>query len=150
MASTFPLLEKISKEVFFSVAADNLGAHSICGLVENFSGPFVCRFCLGQRSEFQIKEVRSGVFPARTQEAHAAHVLTVKENPALTHCFGVKKACPLTENLSYFHCALATHLTYYNIFEGIVPLELGLCFSVFISKKYFTFSELNSAISVSI
>lgn len=36
-----------------------------------FSGPFICRFCLGQRSEFQVKEVRSGVFPARTQEAHA-------------------------------------------------------------------------------
>ena len=35
----------------------------------------------------------------------------------------------------------------HDIFEGIVLLELGLCFSVFISKKYFTFSELNSAIA---
>lgn len=132
----------------FSVAADNLGAHSIYGLVENFSGPFICRFCLGQWSEFQIKEVRSGVFPARTQEAHTTHVLTVKENPALTHCFGVKKACSLTENLSYFHCVTGYPPdTLHDIFEGTVPLELGLCFSVFISKKYFTFSELNSAIS---
>lgn len=32
----------------FCVAADNLGAHSICRLVENFSGPFICKFCLGQ------------------------------------------------------------------------------------------------------
>lgn len=132
----------------FCVAADNLGAHSICGLVENFSGPFICRFCLGQRSEFKTKEVRSGVFPARTQEAHAAHVLTVKENPALTHCFGVKKACPLTENLNYFHCVTGYPPDIlHDIFEGIAPLEMGLCFGVLISKKYFTFNELNSAIS---
>lgn len=36
------------KGSLFSIAADNLGAHSIYGLVENFSGPFICRFCLGQ------------------------------------------------------------------------------------------------------
>ncbi len=132
----------------FSVVADNLGAHSICGLVENFCGPFICRFCLGERSEFQRKEVRSGAFPARTKENHATHLLTVKENPALTHCYGVKNACPLTENLSYFHCVTGYPPDiWHDIFEGIVPLELGLCFRVFISKKYFTFSELNSAIT---
>lgn len=75
-------------------------------------------------------------------------MLTIKENPALTHCFGVKKACPLTENLSYFHCVPGYPPDIlHDIFEGIVPLELGLCFSVFISKKYFTFSEFNNAIS---
>lgn len=34
------------KGTVLSVVADNLGAHSISGLVENFSGPFICRFCL--------------------------------------------------------------------------------------------------------
>lgn len=89
------------------------------------------------------------MFPARTQEAHAAHVLTAKGNPALTHCFGVKKACSLTENLNYFHC-----VTGYppDIFERIVPLEMGLCFCVFrmfseCFQKHFIFNELNSAIS---
>lgn len=116
--------------------------------MENFCGPFICRFCLGQRSEFQRKEVRSSAFPARTKEEHAIHVLTVKENPALTYCYGVKKACPLTEHLRYFHCVTRYPPDIlHDIFEGIVPLELGLCFSVFISKKYFTFSELNSAIA---
>lgn len=117
----------------FCVVADNLGAHSIC------------RFCLGERSEFQQKEVRSGAFPARTKEDHATHLLTVKENPALTHCYGVKNACPLTENLCYFHCVTGYPPDIlHDIFEGIVPLELGLCFSVL---KYFTFSELNTAIT---
>lgn len=59
-----------------------------------------------------------------------------------------KKLIKLTKNLSYFHCVTGYPPDIlHNIFEGIVPLELGLCFSVFISKKYFTFSELNSAIS---
>lgn len=92
--------------------------------------------------------MRSSAFPARTKEEHAIHVLTVKENPALTYCYGVKKACPLTEHLRYFHCVTRYPPDIlHDIFEGIVPLELGLCFSVFISKKYFTFSELNSAIA---
>lgn len=30
----------------YCVAADNLGAHSLGGLVENFTGPYICRFCL--------------------------------------------------------------------------------------------------------
>lgn len=39
----------------FCVVADNLGAHSISGLVESFSGPYICRFCLGHRSEYQTR-----------------------------------------------------------------------------------------------
>lgn len=56
------------KGTVFCVAADNLGAHAISGLVENFCGAFVCRFCLGEQAEFQRTEVRSGAFPARTKE----------------------------------------------------------------------------------
>lgn len=41
------------------VVADNLGAHSIAGFVENFTGSYVCRFCTAERSEFQTKEVRN-------------------------------------------------------------------------------------------
>lgn len=47
------------------VVADNLGAHSISGLVESFTGPYFCRFCLGHSSEYQAHEVRTGVFPPR-------------------------------------------------------------------------------------
>ena len=46
------------KGTVFCVAADNLVAHSICEFVENFCGPFICRFCLGQRPEFQRSEVQ--------------------------------------------------------------------------------------------
>ncbi|XP_036004043.1 uncharacterized protein LOC118566352 isoform X3 [Fundulus heteroclitus] len=37
-----------------SFCRDNLGAHSIGGFVESFSATHCCRFCLGERSQFQI------------------------------------------------------------------------------------------------
>lgn len=52
--------------------ADNLGAHSVAGFVESFSGSHVCRFCLGEWSEFQSKVVRSGGFQQRTKAVCAA------------------------------------------------------------------------------
>lgn len=38
------------KGTVYCVIADNLGAHSISGLVESFTGPYICRFCLGHCS----------------------------------------------------------------------------------------------------
>ena len=78
-------------------SADNLGAHSLSGLVESFTGHYVCRCCIGDHSDYQQKEVHSGFFPQRTKENYASHVQSVKENPDLVHCYGVKKVCPLTE-----------------------------------------------------
>lgn len=52
------------------------------------------------------------------------------------------------ESELYFNCVTGYPPDIlHDIFVGIVPLELGLCFSVFISKKYFTYSELNTAMS---
>lgn len=42
--------------------ADKLGVHSISGPVERFTGPYICRSCLGHSSEFQTHEVRTGCF----------------------------------------------------------------------------------------
>lgn len=44
------------------VIADNLGAHAIGGFVESFSSGSVCRYCTGDKSEFQTKDVKSGAF----------------------------------------------------------------------------------------
>lgn len=65
-----PCLGKIIKGTVFSVIADNLGAHSVGGFVESFSASYVCRFCVGERSQFQELEVRTGAFPSRTKQQH--------------------------------------------------------------------------------
>lgn len=129
------------------VSADNLGAHSLSGLVESFTGHYICRFCIGDRSDYQQKEVRSGAFPSRTKENYELHVQTVKRDPALLHCYGVKKCCPITENLSFFHFVTGYPPdVLHDLFEGIIPLELALCFNLFIHNQYFTLTELNKAI----
>lgn len=79
-----PTLGKKIKGTIVSVVADNLGAHSLGGFVESFSGPYVCRFCLGEHSEIQKKEVRTGSFQARTKEEHSVHVQTALDSA--THC----------------------------------------------------------------
>ena len=34
----------------------------------------------------------------------------------------------------------------HGLLEGLIPLELALCFKLFVKKKYFTLSQLNSLI----
>lgn len=132
----------------FCVCADNLGAHSLSGLVESFSGHYICRFCLGDHSDFQQKEVRSGAFPPRTKENYDLHVQTIKENSSSVHFCGVKKGCPLTGKLKYFHFVTGYPPDLlHDLFEGIIPLELALCLHVFIRKRYFSLTELNNFIT---
>lgn len=50
-------LGKTVKGTVFSVIADNLGAHSLVAFVESFSGSYICRFCVGQRSQFEESQV---------------------------------------------------------------------------------------------
>lgn len=97
-------LSKLGRTVKGTVqcaVADNLGAHSIAGFVENFSGTYVCRFCTAERSEFQTKEVRNEVFTLRTKGIHADHLRILEENK-LPSYYGVKSKCVLKKHLSYF------------------------------------------------
>lgn len=126
------------------VVADNLGAQSISGLVESFTGPYYCRFCLGHSSGYQAHEVRTGVFPPRTKEEYILHVQTVSENPNLLHYFGVKRSCPLSDRLKHFHFVSGYPPdVLHDLFEGIVPRELALCIQIFTKKKYFNLTLLN-------
>ncbi|KAK2857880.1 hypothetical protein Q7C36_005799 [Tachysurus vachellii] len=142
-----PSLGKVMKGTVVSVVADNLGAHSVGGFIENFTGSHVCRFCLADRSQFQTTEVRSGLFQRRDKEQHSLHVEAVLSSPTSTPCYGVKKQCALSEKLDHFHVTSgyppdALH----DLLEGLVPVELALSFQAFIKKKYFSLVELNNCI----
>lgn len=84
-----------------SVIADNLGAQGLAGFIESFSGQYICPFCTAQKVEIQSKDVHSGAFSLRTKEIHDAHLKIAQDTE--TSCFGVKRACPLTEHLQHFH-----------------------------------------------
>ncbi|XP_056443822.1 uncharacterized protein LOC130380603 [Gadus chalcogrammus] len=143
-----PSFGKVIKGTVVSVVADNLGAHAVAGLVESFSGPHVCRFCLGERSMFQTTEVRSGVFQRRREEQHTLHVQTALSSPSLSPCYGVKKQCALSEKLCYFDVTSGFPPdVLHNLLEGVVPLELALSLNAFIKNKYFSLVEFNDLIA---
>lgn len=142
-----PTLGKKSEGTILSVVADNLGAHSLGGFVASFSGPYSCRFCLGEHSEIQKKEVRTASFQARTKEEHSVHVQTALDSTTVTHCYGVKRPCAFTNKLRFCHVlsGYPPDLAH-DLFEEIVPLELALCLDVLIRKKHINLFELNNLI----
>jgi len=140
-----PCLGKIIKGTVFSVIADNLGAHSLGGFVESFNGSYVCRFCVGERSQFQEIEVRSGTFPGRTKEQHRLDVEAALASD--THSHGVKRHCAITQRLNHFHVTTGYPPdVLHDLLEGIVPVELALCLDILIKKRHFSLEELNRII----
>ena len=138
-------LNKSLKGAVQTIVADNLGAHGIAGFVENFTGPFICRFCTAQSADIQSHEVRSGIFSLRKKETHETHVKTALDSGSSV--FGVKRACPFTKALSYFHVLSGYPPDIaHDLFEGIVPVEISHCLTLLISKKYITLDDLNSSI----
>lgn len=128
------------------VSSDNLGAHSFAGFQESFSVDKFCRFCLASRSDIQCCSVQNGSFVLRTKESHNENLNTLRENEKLQSIDGVKRDCVLN-SLSYFHCITGFPPDFLlDLLEGIVPLELCLCFKKCISKKYFNLHYLNSVI----
>lgn len=82
------------------------------------------------------------MFPLGTKSSHTVHVEAALCNTAEAHHCGVKRQCPISERMSYFHALDALH----DLLEGIVPLELALCPIVFMKKKYVFLRELNRSI----
>lgn len=131
-------IEKLGKTVKVTVqciVTDNLGAHSIAGFVEKFSGKYVCRFCMAEKEEYQTQEVVSETFCLRTEEIYSAHLQFMKDND-LAHHFGVKGGCVFSEKLSHFSvCTGVPADVVHDFFEGIVPFEIALSMMVFSSKN---------------
>ncbi|RXN31607.1 sterile alpha motif domain-containing 3-like protein [Labeo rohita] len=143
-------LEKLGKTVrgtVLFVAADNLGAHSLAGFLESFSVERFCRFCMAGSGDAQQQEVCSGFYQLRDKDSHDRQVQEVRNNPELSRTYGVKGACPLTENLDHFHVVTGYPPDImHDVFEGVVPIELSLCLTDLIGKTYFTLDVLNHAI----
>lgn len=143
-------VEKLGESVkgtVLYVAADNLAAHSLAGFFESFRVDRFCRFCMALRSEMQDNEVCSGYFEPRTLHTHNRQVQEVRRDPSVAKQYSVKGGCVLTDSLEHFHvvCGYPPNILH-DLLEGIVPVELSLCISDLISKKYFTLETLNHAI----
>ena len=140
-----PLLGKSLKGTVQTVAADNLGAHTMAGFVESFSGDYYCRYCTGKSCVVQSHCVASGVFNPRTKQLHECHVKSSQETNK--NCFGVKRECVLTEHLLYFNVVSGYPPDLaHDLFEGIVPTELSHCLALLISQVFFKLDDRNKII----
>lgn len=136
-------LNECIKGTVNGVTADNLGAHGLAGFVESFSGEYICRFCTAKKSE--IQSLTADLFERRTRELHEAHLKCALETTSV--CCGVKRDCVLSKNLTHFHVTTGYPPDVaHDLLEGIVPVELAQCFSLLISKKYFTLEKVNNLI----
>lgn len=134
-------LGKILKGTVQCVVADNLGAHSIAGFVEFFSGRYICRFCTADRLDFQTKDVGAGGFSQRTEEIHTSHLKTLEEN-SLANCYGVTRKCVLSEKLCHFNVTTGFPPDIaHDLFEGIVPVEINSLSDCIRFQKVFYFGH---------
>ena len=131
------------------IVADNLSAHSIGGFVESFSPNVAhpCRFCTATSQDIQNVELDITDLTRRCRQDHDLHVKEATATATVSSAFGVKSNCVFHEYLSSFHVtsALPPDISH-DLLEGLVPVEIALCLSVFVSKGYFTISWLNDVI----
>ncbi|KAL6476596.1 hypothetical protein MHYP_G00150950 [Metynnis hypsauchen] len=90
--------------------------------LESFTVDKFCRFCLASKSDIQQHEICSGFLKLRDRDSHEQQVQEVRKDPELSKTYGVKRACPLTENLEHFHVSTGYPPDIlHDILEGIVP-----------------------------
>ena len=119
------------------LSADNLGAHTIGGFNECFSGTVkhFCRFCMITSEELSIIHQVNDNFTLRTKFLNEQHIAHITINPEACKLYGVKRESELNNVLDNFHTTtgLPPDIAH-DFLEGIVPYELALCFTDFISK----------------
>lgn len=97
-------------------------------------------------SRLDCQKAETVIFPLRTEDTHKGHLKTI-ENNGFGSCCGVKAKCVLSEKLNFDVTTGFPPDIAHDLFEGIVPFEIALCLTVFISKNYFTLSFLNKLIA---
>ncbi|XP_057706931.1 uncharacterized protein LOC130924402 [Corythoichthys intestinalis] len=125
------------------VTGDNLGLHSMFGLVESFSARYCCRFCLAEKDDFQTEfSEDSPKIVLRTKHSHTAHCQEMALNSSLPYVFGVKSSC-LLNSLKYFHTAENFSVdVMHDVLEGVAQYEMKLLF-VYFKEHFVTLEELN-------
>lgn len=124
-------------KVFFSVVlitGDNLGVHSILGLVENFNALNYCRFCTTSRDDCHT-QIRENKLSLRTIQDYDTHIVNK---------IGVKESC-IWNTLGSFH--VYDNITcdvMHDLFEGVCRYDMALIIQYFIKQKHFTLDMLNS------
>ncbi|KAL7291861.1 hypothetical protein TKK_0014423 [Trichogramma kaykai] len=130
-----------SKKIFFELAlivADNLGLHSMLGLVESFNSSIFCQHCLTSQTE-KSNILLENECILRT--IHNYDSLLSKNNVKIS---GMKEKC-IFHDIENFHMSQNISVDIqHDIFEGICRYDLALILNQYINvKKLFSLDDLN-------
>ena len=130
------------KGALLAFLADNLAAHELGGFKESFSfSRRFCRSCLTNKEHAQ-KDFREASFEVRTPASHADHCSKLGD-PSMSIEYGINRRSSL-ESLEGFSVVNGMpHDIMHDLFEGVIPYELKLLISLYISKSYFQLDTLN-------
>ena len=126
------------------VAADNLGAHGIGGLYENFSTVLrLCRFCNATKP--MLSDFNENAFQHRTCDSWANQAEAVTNDSTLGQVYGIKCKSAL-DQLQYFKVAegLPSDIAH-DLLEGIVPQVIHSVLLHSVQERHLTFSQLSDA-----
>lgn len=119
------------------IIGDNLGIHSIFGLVESFSANHYCRFCTSTKAETatQVEQLNSNL---RLKTEYEIHLSEKK--------FGIKELCVWHE-ISHFNIYDNLYCdVMHDLFEGVHRYDMAQIIKKLILNKHFTLDVLNSRI----
>lgn len=138
--------ERIYGSIFITMN-DNLGAHQLSGLTENFSrSAFFCRFCYIEHESF--KDNCFMLAKPRTPESSNRDIVVIQNNPSEIPYHGVKASCILNE-LTYFHMFHygSAPCIAHDLFEGWVNSDLFLIFKKLVKSKIVSTTFLQAKIN---
>ncbi len=120
------------------VAPDNLAAHLL-------AEP------MASSCDTSQQQVCSGFFQLRDRTSHDKHVKELMKNPRLSQNYGTKGACPPSGNLKHYNVVTGCPPDIlHDVLKGTVPVELSLCLSDVMPKRYFTHDMRYQAIKSTI
>lgn len=132
------------------VQGDNLGQHTIGGLIESFTGNYFCRFCEMLRENF-LEDQETGEFREaawRTPDSFQT-CLRRKESQRLENYKGVKRDSPLHQ-LKYFKVfqpRLAPCIGHDLFIGGVADHDLAVMINHFISQGWISLRRLNNKVN---
>ncbi|XP_065683520.1 uncharacterized protein LOC124813803 [Hydra vulgaris] len=133
------------KTKLLCILGDNLGSHSIGGFCENFSTVLhFCRYCLATRAEFDFNPQFSG--SDRTKSSHNNSLLQLAQNG--NNFEGIKFQSPFNDLCGFHVTTGLPPCLAHDIFEGVASRDMYLFVKYFVSKRWFSFNNINRKINM--
>ncbi|XP_065673861.1 uncharacterized protein LOC136090815 [Hydra vulgaris] len=134
------------KTKLLCILGDNLGSYSIGGFCENFSTVLhFRRYCLATHAEFDFYPQFCGL--DRTESSHNNSLLQLAQNNG-DKFERIKFNSPFN-GLCGFHVSTSLPpCLAHDIFEGVASRDMYLFVKYFVSKRWFSFNNINRRINM--